>query len=112
MKWDQTVTRLKQLRYQLPEDYQAALRPLTQTPVLYVDDFLVGAASDADLRLAYTILDARYSNAKLRTLISCERSLREIAELPDGERIAGRIAERAAGYILQSPDINFRLRGR
>lgn len=109
LRWEQGVTRLKQLRYNSPEDYDAALRPLLHTAILYVDDLFVGAASDADLRLAYTILDARYSNARLRTIISCERSLRKIAELPEGERIAGRIAERAKGYILQSPDVNMRL---
>lgn len=109
MKWEQTVTKLKQLRYNAPEDYDAALRPLLETKILYVDDLLVGAASDADLRLAYTILDARYTDSHLRTIISCERSLRQIAELPEGERIAGRIAERAKGFILQSPDVNMRL---
>ena len=109
MRWEQGVTKLKQLRYNSPEDYDAALRPLFRTAVLYIDDLFVGAASDADLRLAYTILDARYSNSRLRTIISCERSLRKIAELPEGERIAGRIAERSKGYILQSPNINMRL---
>lgn len=107
MRWRDESTKLK-AAVNDAEDYDQQIKPLTNVPVLYIDDFLKGDVTAADLKLAFTILDARYSDARLRTIISTERSLQEIMELD--EAIGGRIVERSRGYIVQAPGENWRTR--
>lgn len=76
-------------------------------PVLYIDDFLKGSVSEADLNLAYQLLNARY-NAARRTIISSELSIGEIAGYD--EAIAGRIFERFEGYSFKTAKVNRRFR--
>ena len=77
-------------------------------PVLYIDDFLKGGASDADIRLAFEILNARYNDSKLKTIISSEMDLTAI--LNRDEALGGRIYERAKKNVLRAPGKNWRLR--
>lgn len=88
--------------------YREAVEPLKTISVLYVDDFLKGGVTDADLNLVFEIVNARYNNSKLRTIISSERSLEAVLGMD--EAIGSRIAEAARGYILKTPDENWRLK--
>lgn len=106
MKWAREAQLLKALQFEEPKEYDALLRPLLTTPLLYIDDLLVNAVSAADMKLAYVIIDAR-RGSELQTIISTERSLQEIGEMQDGGRLANRIAEMSRSYILHSPDLKW-----
>jgi ATP-binding cassette subfamily B protein len=89
------------------ESYEAELKRYKTVSVLHIDDFLKGSVSEADLRLAFDLLNARYNRPSLRSVISSERSLSEILALD--EAIGGRICERAAGFLVKAPAENYRL---
>lgn len=90
------------------EWYQRRMKKLKTVSVLYIDDFLKGGASDADIRLAFEIINARYNDSNLRTIISSEWDIRKVLELD--EALGGRIYERSRGYVLKAPNENYRLR--
>ena len=90
------------------EWYQAKVKKLKKVPVLYIDDFFKGGASDADKRLAFEILNARYNDTALKTIISSEMTLEAI--LREDEAIGGRIYERSKGFALRAPAENWRFR--
>ena len=84
------------------------IKRLQQVAVLYIDDLFKGGASEADLRLAFEILNGRYNNARLRTVISSELDLEAILRLD--EAVGGRIYERSRGFTVRAPHENRRLR--
>lgn len=90
------------------ETYQEEIKKLKTVDALYIDDFLKGNITEADLNIAFELLNARYNDSKLRTVISSELQIQQIAEL--SEAIAGRIVERANGFLISSPDENWRLK--
>ena len=90
------------------EAYESKMKKLKTVDILYIDDFLKGSDTDADIRLAFEIINSRYNDTKLRTIISSERDITELLERD--EALGGRIYERAKGYTLKSPDSNWRLR--
>lgn len=108
MLWLEEIKRIKALITE-PEKYNMILKELKETPVLYIDDlFKVGKGPDgqvspptkADIDVAFEILNHRYNNAGLITIISSERTLSELLDID--EAVAGRIAERskAGGYCI------------
>lgn len=90
------------------EAYEDALRPFKRVPVLYIDDFLKGKVTDADLNAAFEILNARYNDSRKRTIISSELRLPKIMDLD--EAIGSRIYERSKLFCVDAPDENWRLR--
>lgn len=84
------------------EDYAARFREFADVDVLYIDDFFKGKVTEADINLAFSLINARYNSRSKRTIISSELPLREIAKLD--EAISSRIYERAKGFILHAPD--------
>ena len=84
------------------------IRRLRSVPVLYIDDLFKGGASEADLRLAFEILNGRYNDTRLRTVISSELDLEAILRLD--EAVGGRIYERSNGFTVRAPAVNRRLR--
>lgn len=88
------------------EDFQKALNKLYNVPVLYIDDFLKGTISDADINIAGLIIDGRYRNPNGKTVISTELPINIIVE--KDEALGGRIIEMSKGYILQAPSTNWR----
>lgn len=112
----------KELRYMLWRDdstrikgcvsdsgtYKEEIEPLKNVEVLYIDDFLKGKVSDADLNLAFEIINARYNNQKKITIISSERSAGAVLSLD--EAIGRRIIERAKGNCFMSPDADWSLK--
>lgn len=105
MRWRDESRKLKALvnSDSIDED----LERLKRIGVLYIDDFFKGGSSEADVRLAFEILNTRYNDTALRTIISSEIGIAEILEID--EAIGSRIYERSKGYCLQSAKDNWRL---
>lgn len=107
MLWRDWVTQLK-ANVTDAAAYAEIMQPLKDVPVLYIDDFLKGGVTRADLNAAFELLNARYLDSRKRTIISSERTLSDILDLD--EALGGRIYERSRGYNLQAPGENWRLR--
>ena len=106
MAWRDESRKLKGLVNS--EEIDEPLNRLKRIAVLYIDDFMKGSQTEADIRLAFEIINARYNDSKLRTIISSEYSIEKILELD--EALGSRIYERSKGYIMTAPDENWRLR--
>lgn len=106
MLWRDETTALKALVNE-QEEYERRIEKLKKIQVLYIDDFFKGSATDADIRLAFEILNFRYNDRNLKTIISSEHTLEEIISLD--EALGSRIYERSRGFVLKSPERNFRL---
>ena len=104
MVWREAVPKLKALVNET--EYEEELSKYLQAPVLYIDDFLKGSVSQADLNLAFTILNHRYNSPGKLTVISSERSLADIRRLDPA--IAGRIYERSKDHIFKAPEQDWR----
>lgn len=96
----------RQLKAMITENLDENLDKLKTVPVLYIDDFFKGGCSDADLRLAFEIINSRYNDSKLRTIFSSEMMLKKVMALD--EALGSRIYERAKGYIISAPSENWR----
>lgn len=99
------------------EDFEDQVADYINISVLYIDDLLKQkytpnpVFSEADIKIAFTILNARYLMNK-PTIISTEWSLLDHL-LPADEGVFSRVYERCRGYHLnidRSPANNFRLR--
>lgn len=121
MLWRDEIVRIKALVNEQAE-YTKIMQELKTVPVLYIDDlFKVGESHDkqarpttGDINAAFEIINHRYSNPGLVTIISSEKTLPELLEID--EATAGRIAERskAGGYCVnlkKDSKRNWRLRG-
>lgn len=109
MMWRTEAAELKAMINER-EEYKRRINQLRNVPVLYIDDFWKGTVSEADINLAFTILNERYNGSNKKTIISTELTMEKILE--KDEAIGGRIAERAKGFIIQAPDENWRLKDR
>jgi len=98
--WNTEVKRLK-ATVNDGEEHEKAVKRLQTIDVLYIDDLFKckynAAPNDADVRLAFEILNARY-NSCLTTLISSEFSIDELSNVDTA--IAGRINEMGGMYIV------------
>ena len=107
--WREDGPKLKTMVNNDADAYDRLMGEFINVPVLYIDDFFKGKVTDADMNLAFALINARYNRRrKTRTIFSSERSIAEIRKLD--EAFGGRIAERADGYILNAPNnaINWR----
>lgn len=111
MPWREIAPRLKAMVTDYKE-YDRAMWRYMNAEILYIDDFFKGNVTEADVNLAYEILNKRYMNSKTkaRTIISSEKSLGEITSID--EAIGSRIAERCTGYWIDTPPENHRLTAR
>lgn len=99
--WREDAPVLKALVSDNPEEYKLRFDALAKVPVLYVDDLFKGTVSDADLNLAFALINARYNRSSCRTIFSSELPIVKIREYD--EAIGGRIWQRAKDYILNAP---------
>ena len=90
------------------EPYFEAVNVYKKAPVLYIDDFLRNRRewpTNADINLALEIINYRYNNNELITLISSERSIDEICDIDTA--LGSRIMEMAKeNCITVEPDNN------
>ncbi len=108
-KWREHGTELKTMITD-SEEYQKKVNKLINVPVLYIDDLWKGTISDADINLAFTIFNGRYSNKRpiYKTIVSTELMPKELVEVD--EAIGGRILELAKGFVIQAPKTNWRIK--
>lgn len=118
MLWRDDVVKLKGAVNDT-ETYASLMDTYKRTEVLYIDDlFKTGKGPDgqkqqptaADINIAFEILNYRYNNSALLTIISSECTVNDIIEID--EATGGRIFERAEAFSLK-PDKrkNYRLKG-
>lgn len=118
MLWRDDVVALKGLVNDT-DAYKELIDTYKQCEVLYVDDlFKTGKSNDglkqrptaADVNIAFEILNYRYNNPNLLTIISSECTVNDIIDID--EATGGRIFERATAFSLK-PDVskNYRLKG-
>ena len=75
------------------KDYAAMVEPYKTVRCLYIDDLFKGGVTQADINLAFEILNHRYMREDLLTIISTEKSIEAILKLD--EAVGSRIYERA-----------------
>lgn len=118
MLWRDDVVRLKGCVND-GDAYAAMMDEYKRCEVLYIDDlFKTGKGVDgqrqqptgADINIAFEILNYRYNNPELLTVISSECTVDDIINID--EATGGRIFERATAFSLK-PDKskNYRLKG-
>ena len=90
------------------------IEPLKKATVLYIDDLFKtdkgNNVTAADTRIAFEILNYRYINQDLITIISSEKLIRDILDID--EATGSRIRHRAKDYIIEllGTGKNYRLR--
>lgn len=82
-------------------DYKTLISVYQKADVLYIDDLFKEGASEADIRLAFQIIDYRYRNA-MCTIISSEHMLNELYDID--KAIGGRIREKALKINIQNDE--------
>ena len=101
MMWRAEATQLKAI-VNKPEEYHQKLSELTNATILYIDDFWKTQQrtlpTQADVNLAFQIINARYQDIRKVTLISCELSREELMEID--EAVGSRIYEKTKTYNL------------
>lgn len=131
MLWRDESVRLK-ASVNDDEEYARLITPLKTAPALYVDDFLktsdecdksgnpiIGEdgntvkkkPTQADINVAFEILNYRYINPKLITIISSERSIDDL--IACDEAVGSRIYQRTKDYccyVTPAENRNYRLR--
>lgn len=116
--WRDDVVKLKGCVNE-PEQYEKLINEFKQVEILYIDDlFKTGKGADgktqkptaADINIAFEILNFRYNNPKLLTIISSECTVNDILDID--EATGGRIFEKAKSFSI-NPDKakNYRLKG-
>ena len=118
MLWRDDVVKLKNAV--TDPEYESLVEKYKRVEVLYIDDlFKTGTAADgtrqrptgADINVAFEILNFRYNDPKLLTIISSECTIDSIIDID--EATGGRIFEKAKSAFSLKPDRsrNYRLRG-
>ena len=98
------------------EAYASAINPLKTAEVLYIDDFFKTergkSPTTADINLAFELLNYRYNNRSLVTIISSEWLIEDLIDFD--EAVGSRIYQRSKGYCVQigrARNKNYRLHG-
>ena len=116
-KMKQTAEKYLLKAYVNEPDFEDEVEDYINVPVLYIDDLLKQkyvdnpAFTEADIKIAFTILNARYLLNR-PTIISTEWDLLDQL-LPADEGVFSRVYERCKGFTLnidRSPENNYRLR--
>ena len=114
MLWRDEVTSLKA---NIMDDvaYGRAMGRLKTVKVLYIDDFFKckrgSTPTDAEVKIAFEILNSRYNSKNLITIISSELKVQDILSID--EAVGSRIYHRTKEYCLEIPrdkNRNYRLR--
>lgn len=116
MLWRDEIMKLK-ANVMEGNEYFQAMEAFKTKPVLYIDDLFKSERgkqpTTSDINIAFEILNARYNNPELTTILSSEKLLKEILGID--EAIGSRIFQRAEGFALElnkNPKMNMRLRER
>ena len=114
MTWRDESVQLKSIVNE-HEEYHFKLMELCNIPVLYIDDlFKVQAGqmpTQADVNLAFQIINHRYLDLKKVTIISCEYESNQLLDID--EATGSRIIEKCKAFLVnvtRNRDKNYRLR--
>lgn len=113
MLWRDEVGRLKACVND-NDEYNRLIKPLKKTRVLYIDDFFKTERgvkpTSADINIAFEILNSRYADRELITIISTEKSPEELLDID--EAVGSRVYERSRDYVvrIEGEGKNWRLR--
>ena len=98
-------------------EYQKAMQQYKTIKVLYIDDLFKTekgkSPTTADINIVFEILNTRYLERNLITIISSEKNIKELIAID--EAIGSRIFEMAGYYCVQIKNndrMNMRLRER
>ena len=115
MAWKDESVHLKAIVNE-HEEYHYKLMELCNVPVLYIDDLLKTQGgtmpTQADVNLAFAIINHRYNDNTKVTIISCEYIASQLIDID--EATASRIVEKCSTYltdIKQDREKNYRLKG-
>jgi len=120
MLWRDEIVRIKEAAKGSDEndDLRKLMDKYKTAEVLYIDDlFKTGRSADntmpkptpADINYAFEIINYRYNNPSLLTIISSELTEDELLDID--EAIGGRIYERATTFTIgKSRDRNYRIK--
>ena len=101
MLWRDEIVQLKAVVMD-DEAYGKAIKKLKEIDVLYIDDFFKTergkAPSTAEINIAFELLNYRYNNPNLITIISSERLIDDIIDID--EAVGSRIYQRSKQYCL------------
>ena len=114
LSWRDDTPILKGYIYNDFMQYEKMVRGYKSSDVLVIDDLFKGSSpttvSEADLRLAFEIINARYNTKKL-TIITSEHTLQELKKFD--EAIGSRIIEMARNsYVAIKKDSRLNIRER
>lgn len=100
MLWRKEAPKLKALINDRAE-YEKQMYKLESVDVLYIDDFFKSSVTEADINLAFELLNSRYNRSNAMTIISTERSIESLLEIDEG--LASRIYEKSKDYCCKTP---------
>lgn len=109
MLWAMEVKRLKRRATDL--EYDRIFDRYKNVQLLYIDDFFKGKVTEADVTIAYELINYRYNHKDLITIISSE--LYPVEVLGIDEALGGRICERCEKYVFgveRNKKRNYRLK--
>ena len=88
--------------------YNREINRLKNAEVLFIDDFLKGKITEADVNIIYEIINYRYNN-NLPVIISTEKTLEGLLDFD--EAIGSRIIEMCRGFIIafKGKELNYRI---
>lgn len=116
MRWRDDSVVLKKSIMADGSEYADDIGRFKNVKVLYIDDFFKSekgkAPSAADINLAFEILNHRYINKDLVTIISTEMSINTLVDID--EAIGSRIYQRSQNYCIElseDPGKNIRMKG-
>jgi DNA replication protein DnaC len=117
MLWRDDIAKIKSIAME-PEERQKMMERFKNADVLYIDDlFKTGRNPDgseprptaADINAAFEIINYRYNNPSLLTIISSELNEDELLDID--EAVGGRIFERSKSIsIAKNRNRNYRIR--
>jgi len=110
MLWRDDIVRLKQAVNDIHE-YARIINPLKTTKVLYIDDLFKGKITDADINIAFEIINYRYGKSDLITIISGEKNIEALLDID--QAVASRIKQRTKNFLIEisnDKNKNYRLR--
>lgn len=102
MLWRDESVKIKAMANDADE-YERLIRPFKYAKVLYIDDLFKTKKGEqiraVDVNLAFELLNYRYCNKKLTTIISSEKTMNELMNID--EAVASRIYERCADWCIE-----------
>nr|DAO36005.1 MAG TPA: replicative helicase [Caudoviricetes sp.] len=104
------TSEIRKIKANAKDEYASRVDRFRRAEVLYIDDLFKGKISEADIQIAYELINWRY-NSNLITIVSSELSLFDLIKVDAAT--AGRIKERSGKNVLSvAPDTkkNWRLR--